>query len=139
MRQAMKKIVGARILRTVTDGEEALNYLTGSGRYADRSGFPFPNVLLLDLKMPRMNGFEVLEWVRKKSPMPQLPVVVFSASLEEKDRQKAYSLGANSFLVKPSDPKKLISMVQTMEMYWLKVNQPISVGVEENAVTGNHG
>jgi len=124
LRQAFKKIPGARVLKAVPDGEEAVAYLSGDGKYADRDEHPLPGLLLLDIKMPRVNGFEVLEWVRQKSSQPHLPVVMFSSSLEEKDRDQAYAMGANSFLIKPSEPEKLVAMMAVLEGYWLKVNQP---------------
>src|SRR5687767_2556057 len=85
-------------LQHVSDGAEAMAYLKGEGKYTDRSLFPFPAVVLADLKMPRVNGLELLDWIRRHSAFPHLPVVVLTSSDEFKDINSAYTLGANSFL-----------------------------------------
>ena len=106
----------------VTDGEQAIAYLQGEGKYADREVYPLPSVVLLDLKMPRKNGFEVLEWIRKQSPFPYLPVIVLTVSEELRDVNKAYQLGTNSFLVKPPKVADLRQVMQTIESYWMHLN-----------------
>ena len=88
-------------LRVVRDGEDAIAYLQGTGAYTDRSRHPLPSLILLDMKLPRKSGLEVLSWLRGTPPISQTPVVVLSSSAESGDIQKAYALGVNSYLVKP--------------------------------------
>jgi CheY-like chemotaxis protein len=109
-------------LKWVRDGEEAIQYLQGDEPFADRNAFPIPMMLLLDLKMPRTNGFEVLEWVRKQSNLRRLLVVVMTSSDEPQDVDRAYDLGANSFLKKPDDFDDLTKMSQKLHEYWMETN-----------------
>lgn len=113
----------------VSDGDEAIAYLAGTGRYADRDLHPLPVVILLDLKMPRRSGFEVLEWLRAQPGVGRLPVVVLTSSRESRDVTRAYELGANSYLVKPSSPEDLIATVRGLGLYWLVLNEPPDVGL----------
>jgi CheY-like chemotaxis protein len=110
-------------VQVAEDGQVALDYFQGTGRFADRKKFPLPELVLLDLRMPRMPGFEVLNWLRQNGQFNCVPVVVFSSSREERDMKRAYALGANSFLVKTSDSKHLAAMAKTMVEYWLVYNQ----------------
>src|SRR4051794_26679926 len=87
-------------LQVVRDGEEALAYLQGQGRYGNRDEYPLPELLLLDLKMPRMNGFEVIKWIRQQPGLSALRIVVLTSSDSIRDVNTAYRLGANSFMVK---------------------------------------
>src|SRR4051812_11872496 len=89
--------------RVVTDGDQAIAYLSGTGTYADRKEYPLPMLILLDLKMPRVDGFEVLKWIRSHPGLAAIPVVVLTSSEDIRDVNLAYRLGANSFLVKPMD------------------------------------
>jgi CheY-like chemotaxis protein len=88
-------------LRVVRNGQEALEYLGGTGKFGNRGEFPLPSLLLLDLKMPFVDGFEVLTWVRSQARLKQLPVAVLTSSAEDRDRQRAEELGANGYFVKP--------------------------------------
>src|SRR6266567_8392292 len=90
-------------LRHVYDGAEAMEYMEGKGQYADRAKYPMPDVVLLDLKMPRVDGYDFLNWLRNKAPekMRLIPVIVMSSSAEESDINNCYKLGANSYVVKP--------------------------------------
>src|SRR5580700_370314 len=90
-------------LRTVRDGVEAIQYMEGKGPYADRAKFPVPDVVLLDLRMPRVDGYDFLKWLRHKAPekMRLIPVVVISSSTSEADVTRSYELGANSYVIKP--------------------------------------
>jgi CheY-like chemotaxis protein len=106
-------------LFSVSDGEEAVLYLEGFGPFANRAEFPLPQVVLLDLEMPKINGFRVLKWVRGHEHFKSLPVVVLSGSSDERDVAKAYQLGANSYLVKPSDFDALRGMMQATASFWL--------------------
>lgn len=110
-------------LHQVGNGEEAINYLDGKGIYANRQQHPLPGLLLLDLKLPRTSGMEVLAWLKAQPGLAQLPVVVFTSSREDTDIQRAYELGANSYLVKPVSFDALLEMVQTLGLYWLQFNE----------------
>lgn len=110
-------------LHQVGDGEEAIHYLDGKGIYANRQQHPLPGLLLLDLKLPRTSGMEVLAWLKSQPGLSQLPVVVFTSSREDTDIQRAYELGANSYLVKPVHFDDLLEMVQTLGIYWLQFNE----------------
>lgn len=103
----------------VPDGEEVVNYLTGKERYADRNAFPLPALVVLDLKMPRMDGFDVLEWLAKQSDYKDLPAVVLSSSSSNADMQKARELGAKDYFVKPHSFDELIKILREMQTRWL--------------------
>lgn len=120
-RAAEKACVGLR-LETVSDGEEAIDYLLGRSSYADRRTHPFPSLLLLDLKMPRLNGFDVLEFVRSQPGLRRLPVLVFSSSDDPSDIRRAYDSGANSYLCKPNSNNDLSALLKAIEEYWCKFN-----------------
>ena len=109
-------------LRHVIDGSQAMAYLKGEGEYVDRKRFPVPALVLADLKMPRVNGLELLDWIRRRSPYRTLPVVMLTCSDEIKDIKQAYELGANSFLVKPPRVEDLREMVKMLDAYWLRFN-----------------
>ena len=98
----------------VRDGQEAVDYLSGKGRYADRSAHPLPALLVLDLKMPRMNGFDVLAWLARQQDFKRIPVVVLSSSADELDVNKARQLGAREYFVKPHRLDELIKMMHQM-------------------------
>lgn len=123
LRRAFTKANVANPLVFVGDGDEAIDYLSGSGRFAAQDDHPLPVVLLLDLKMPRRNGFEVLEWVRDHPGLGRLPVVVLTSSRQSTDLARAYELGANSYLVKPGSPEALLATVQGLGVYWLVLNE----------------
>ncbi len=107
-------------LRFASDGVEALRYLNGEEKFGDRAKFPLPDLLVLDLNMPRMSGFEVLEWIRQDSRFRELPVVIFTSSSLEADIRRAYGLMANSYLVKPMSLLVLVDMVRSLDEYWFK-------------------
>jgi CheY-like chemotaxis protein len=123
MQRAFEKARLANPLRIVRDGEEAIDYLGGEGIYCDREQYPIPLLLLLDLKMPKRSGFEVLEWLRGHEQFSSLPVVVLTSSEELPDVAKAYRLGANSYLVKPAQLDDLVQMMLRLQGYWVLVNQ----------------
>lgn len=110
-------------LEVVSDGEQAVLYLSGQERFADRNRYPLPTLMLLDLKLPRLSGFEVLAWLQE-SAIKYLPVVVLTSSEEQVDIDKAYALGANSYLTKPIDFNTLLEMVKTLGLYWVNMNRP---------------
>src|SRR6267143_2103710 len=117
IRHAMKKAAAPCSMYTVDDGAEAISYISGSGEYADRSRFPFPDLLLLDLKMPRLGGFDVLRWLRA-SPHKSLPVVAHSTSRLDSDVRQAFELGASDYLFKSADLAEvtaaLVSFIQRL-------------------------
>ncbi len=103
----------------VEDGEQAVAYLSGAGKYANREEYPLPCLLLLDLKMPNKNGFEVLEWLRRQPSLSSLRVVVLTTSDQVRDVNRAYQLGANSFLTKPIDFRDFVQLSASIKGYWL--------------------
>jgi CheY-like chemotaxis protein len=102
----------------VRDGLEAIAYLNGQGEFADRNRYPFPEVLILDLKMPRMNGLELLAWIRDHPEFRVIPTIIMSASRLDADVEKAYALGANTYMIKPSAFDDLAKMVKLAHEYW---------------------
>jgi CheY-like chemotaxis protein len=110
-------------LQSVGNGDDAVAYLAGEGAYADREQHPFPVLVLLDLKLPRRSGLEVLQWIRAQAGLKRLPVVVLTSSKEATDVNQAYDLGANSYLVKPVGFDSLLELVKSLEVYWLILNQ----------------
>jgi CheY-like chemotaxis protein len=105
------------------DGVEVISYLTGADGFEDRRQFPLPGVLLLDLKMPRKGGFEVLEWIRNHPAFKPMIVIILSSSAQDKDVTNAYRLGANSYLTKPNDYAGLFELVNALVEYWLRWSQ----------------
>jgi CheY-like chemotaxis protein len=107
-------------LQAVRDGVEAMQYVEGQGEYADREKYPLPVVILLDLKMPRMDGFEFLTWLRSRSTDPHrfIPVVVMSSSPLPEDVARAYTLGANSYLIKPVNWEDFRDRIRALGIYW---------------------
>ena len=108
-------------LQVVHNGEEAIAYLAGEGRYTDRNEFPLPAVMLLDLNMPMKDGFDVLAWLRKQSGLKRLSIIVLTSSLRPKDVERAFELGAHSYLVKPVALEDLVAMIRCLRD-WLKLN-----------------
>jgi CheY-like chemotaxis protein len=100
------------------DGAKIIDYLKGRGEYQDRKAFPFPSVLFLDLKLPRISGFEVLRWLKEHPKCSIIPVTIFSSSGVEADIQKAYELGANAYFVKPATFEDLKRMLQSAFEFW---------------------
>jgi CheY-like chemotaxis protein len=105
-------------LRRVSSGVQAISYLEGEGHYADRIGSPFPSVIFTDIHMPTMDGFAVLHWLRNHPKCGLLPVMVFSSSNDDSDIEKAYRLGANAYLVKPSSVTELQASVRAAHEFW---------------------
>jgi CheY-like chemotaxis protein len=110
-------------LHIVTDGQHAIDYLTGLGRYADRAGAPPPCLVLLDLKLPVVTGLHVLQWVRERPELHSLIVIVLTSSSEEKDILEAYRLGARSYLVKPVSLEQRLSLAQNLKSFWLELSR----------------
>ncbi len=114
---AFGKIAPAVQLRRVSDGEEAVRYLRGEAPYDDRAASPAPMLVLMDVKLPKRNGLEVLEWMRAEPALASLPVVVLSSSTEPSDIARAYALGANAYVAKRSDLRELIELVRGITAY----------------------
>jgi len=123
IQRAFQKAGLRNALKVTRDGEQAIHYLDGRGPYANREKFPLPFMLLLDLKMPGTDGFEVLEWVRKEPDLKRLLVVVLTSSNLQSDVDRAYELGANSYLVKPVSFDEMAHMIQRFEIYWSEINR----------------
>jgi CheY-like chemotaxis protein len=116
-------------LHFVRDGQEAIDYLEGEDAYNDRAIYPLPDLMLLDLKMPRLNGFDVLSWLRRQPGLKRLLVTVLTSSDQPDDINRAYDLGANSYLLKPHNSSHLSDLVAQVKRYWLDLNQcPVALG-----------
>ncbi|MBU1877394.1 MAG: response regulator [Chloroflexi bacterium] len=123
VQRAFRKANLINPIQVVGDGEAAVAYLAGQGPYADRQRHPLPVLMLLDLKLPRLSGHEVREWLRQQPGLKRLPVVVLSSSQERADVNRAYDLGANSYLVRPVALETLIDMVKTLNLYWMILSE----------------
>lgn len=122
-RRAFKKYCFVNPLFVVSDGTEVLSYLLGEGRFSNRREYPLPSLLIVDLKMPVMNGFDVIRWVRAHENFKTLPIVVLTSSSDLSDVNSAYLLGANSFMVKPVDFIEFVGMTAALQSYWLWLNK----------------
>jgi CheY-like chemotaxis protein len=109
------------------DGEEALDYLYKRGKFANEKGYPA--VILLDIKMPKMNGIEVLKYIRSTPKFKLIPVIMVTSSREEKDLVESYKLGANSYVVKPVDVIQFIDAIKSLGQYWAVINQPPPISI----------
>ena len=123
IRRAFKKGEIHNPLHVVRDGDEAIAYLSGEGKYGNRAEYPLPDLLLLDLKMPRTDGFEVLRWIRQQPGLQALRVVVLTSSADLRDVNEAYQLGANSFLAKPMEFENFVETSMFLKHYWLVMNK----------------
>jgi CheY-like chemotaxis protein len=120
MERAFKRNeTGARLV-TVQHGGEAISYLAGKSPFGDRKKYPLPHLVLLDLKMPIMDGFDVLKWIRTTPAVASIPVVVLTSSGNETDKSRAAMLGANGYLIKAGQPEEMEEMVKVFQDYWLK-------------------
>ncbi len=122
--RALKKHNLANRLLHVKDGEEALEYIFGNGRYATHNPAIFPKVVLLDLRLPKVDGLEVLRRMRGDERTKAMPVVVLTSSPEDKDRIASYNLGVNSYVVKPVEFESFSRAVTDLGLYWLLLNKP---------------
>lgn len=121
--RALKQHNISNEIKEVKDGQEALDYLFGEGEYAGRDTAIQPQIILLDLKLPRVDGLEVLQRIRADSRTRRLPVVILTSSNEQKDRISSYDLGANSYVRKPVDFNEFIEAARQLGMYWLMLNE----------------
>jgi CheY-like chemotaxis protein len=138
LQHAWRKMSVPNPIQNVSDGQQAIDYLRGDGIYGDRGLFPYPCLVLLDLKLPYVMGLEVLRWIRQQ-PGPALVVIMLTASGENADIAAAYRLGANAFLTKPSEASKLQEMVKTIKDFWLTHNMLPDETYNERTAAPAHG
>jgi CheY-like chemotaxis protein len=125
MKRAFERAAIRNPLHFVRTGEEAIAYLKGEGKYSNRAEYPLPVLVLLDIKMPGMDGFEVLEWIRQEDGVRGLPVIMLTSSGDIRDVNRAYQLGANSFFVKEFDFEDSVQFSKLLQRYWLgKIKLP---------------
>jgi CheY-like chemotaxis protein len=124
VRKALEKARMGKSCKWVEDGDEAIKYPRGEGKYTNRREFPFPTVILSDLKMPRMSGFELLRWVREHPECAVIPTILFTSSAVVEDVVEAYRLGANAYMVKPSQPEEFVDILRVTCDYWTRCERP---------------
>lgn len=122
----LKKHNFANKIFVVKNGEEALDYLFSTGQYLHKSIHPLPKLVILDLKLPKVSGLEVLEKIKSDTQTRMVPVVVFTSSQEEKDQMECYRLGTNSFVVKPINFERFVQATSEIGLYWLFLNKPVN-------------
>ena len=127
IRRAFQKARLLNPLQVVRDGEEALEYLAGKGRYHDRRLYPLPFLLLLDLHMPKLNGFDVLSWIRQRPELRRMKVAVLTSSSNEHDFSKAMDLGAHSYFVKPGSLEEFVHLMLRLQGHWILVDSEESL------------
>ena len=130
LRRAFQQAKVENPLHVVRDGQEAIDYLAGSGEFSDRSAHPLPYLFILDLKMPRKTGLDVLVWLQEQPELRCLPVLVLSSSAQVGDIEKAYGLGANAFVVKPASLEKRVELAKLIGTFWLEVNEGLLVSMQ---------
>ena len=128
LRYAFKTAEIKNPVHVAEDGQQAIDYLAGKGGFTDREKYPLPRLTLLDLQLPEKPGLEVLEWIRKQAGLRSLIVIILSSSVYEGDLRRAYELGANAFLVKPSSTQTLAEMCRALKDFWLVHNHPPANG-----------
>jgi CheY-like chemotaxis protein len=123
LQRAFRRAAIINPLQVVRHGDDAVAYLEGTGAFADRALHPLPVLMLLDLKLPRRTGLEVLRWVKERTGLKRIPIVVLTSSKNDDDVNRAYELGANSYVVKPVSFETLLELVKSLELYWLVLNE----------------
>lgn len=123
IQRAFRKANVAIPLQVVEDGEVAIRYLSGEEPYTDRDRYPLPLLILLDLKLPRKSGAEVLAWLRQQPALKRLPVVVLTSSKEYADINHIYDLGGNAYMVKPVAFDNLVEIVKALNLHWIILNE----------------
>jgi len=123
LQRAMKNAGVPNPIQIASDGQQAIDYFQGTGKFANREEFPLPYLVLLDLKLPRVMGLDVLKWIRQQPEVAAI-VIILSSSKEEADVATAYRLGANGYLVKPAEASQLNDMAKSIKDFWLSQNTP---------------
>jgi CheY-like chemotaxis protein len=123
LRRAFAKAEITNPLHVAPDGQVAIDYLAGTGPYADRDAYPLPGLLMLDLKMPRKTGMDVLLWLRAEQRNWSVPVIMFSSSVHPAEIRAAYEAGANAFVTKPSGSPERMELARMIKGFWLEFNQ----------------
>jgi len=123
LKMAAEKAGIRRPVQVARDGREGIDYLSGNGKFANRDQYPLPCLILLDLKLPQIPGLEVLKFIRSHPQLATIVVVVFTSSDQDRDVESAYRLGANSYIVKPANPKELVDIVSLIRGYWFRINR----------------
>jgi CheY-like chemotaxis protein len=123
LQRAFKQAKVENPLNVVRDGQEAIEYLSGEGKFSDRNLYPLPYLFILDLKMPRKTGLEVLGWLQEQPELRCVPVMVLSSSAHRTDIERAYELGANAFVVKPASLEKRVELAKLIGAFWLEFNE----------------
>jgi CheY-like chemotaxis protein len=131
IQRAFRKIEMTTPLQVVNDGDAAVRYLSGELPYSDRNLYPLPVLVLLDLKLPRRSGAEVLGWIRQQPELKRLPVVVLTSSREYADVNSIYDLGANAYIVKPLGFEQLVDILRTLNLHWIVYNEKPQLGMAE--------
>lgn len=121
--RAFRKAEVPASIQVVNDGDQAVDYLNGSNAYAQREQFPLPSLVLLDMKLPRKSGIEVLQWIRAQAGLRRIPIVMLTSSRQPIDINRAYDMGVNAYLVKPVSFETLVEMLRTLNSFWLRVNE----------------
>ncbi len=123
LQRAFTRVGITNVFKAVKDGQEAIDYLSGAGRFADRKEYPLPGLILLDLNLPRKSGFDVLKWIREQPELRPI-LVICSSSGQPQDIQMSYQLGANGYVRKPANFDQLLVQAQAIKDYWLTQNLP---------------
>ena len=121
--RAFRKTQAEISVQVVNDGEQAVNYLSGAHAFSQREQFPLPSLVLLDLKLPRKSGIEVLAWIRSQPGLRRIPVVMLTSSKQPVDINRAYDLGVNAYLVKPVNFDALVEMLKVLDAFWFRANE----------------
>ena len=135
IQRAFKQARITNPLRVVTDGSSAMDYLSGAGIYGDRSQYPFPLLVLLELNLPKISGLKVLQWIRKQPALVHLRVVILTSARQAGDTERAFAMGANSYLNKPGNFEQLVMLMNGLELRWavLEDSRQESSGSKVNA------
>jgi DNA-binding response OmpR family regulator len=139
MEMALEKAGLVSSFQVAEDGQEAIDYLSGKGEFADRKRFPLPALVFLDLKLPLVMGMDVLKWIRDQPALDMVVVIMLTSSRQRSDIQRACTLRANSYLVKPSNPAGLDEIVELVKRYWLRLNQPTVTTAAMTSFAGLRG